>query len=359
MSVLNLARPEVLALQGYSSARREAGEARVMLNANESPWPPSGVLPGARGRPLNRYPDPQPEHLLARLAELYGVKPAQLLVGRGSDEAIDLLVRAFCRSGVDAIALSPPTFGMYAVCAGLQGAACVEIPLDENFAVDTETLCTGLPESVKIVFLCSPNNPTGGSMSLAEIERIAYAMRGRALVIVDEAYVEFSDSPSASRLIEHHENLGVLRTLSKAWALAGARIGCLLAAEEVVALLRKIMPPYPLPTPSVASALAALTSDGMALTRQRISLVVAERERMVDALNRLPGVLGVLPSTANFLCVRFDNAGKVLRDLNADGVVVRDVGRYPGLSGCLRLSIGTREENSQLLESLIGNRESP
>ena len=355
MSVLDLARVEILNLRPYSSARREAGEAEVMLNANEAPWPPSGVQSGSCGRPLNRYPDPQPERLLERLAELYGVNRNQVLVGRGSDEAIDLLVRAFCRPGVDAIALSPPTFGMYAVCAAVQGATCIEIPLDANFDVDVAALCERLPKSVKLVFLCSPNNPTGGSSSLVDIERIAYAMRGRALVVVDEAYIEFADSPSAARLIPAHENLGVLRTLSKAWALAGARIGCLLAAEEIITLLRKIMPPYPLPTPSVDAAIAALTADGMALTGQRIALIIAERERMADALTRLPGVLDVLPSSANFLCVRFDHSASVYRNLVAGGVVVRDVSRYPGLSDCLRLSIGTREENSRLLDVLVRN----
>ena len=355
MSVLDLARPEILALQAYSSARREAGEAEVMLNANESPWLPPAASSDTKERPLNRYPDPQPERLLERLAELYGVNNKQILVGRGSDEAIDLLVRAFCRPGIDAIALSPPTFGMYAVCAAVQGAACIEIPLDARFAVDVSALCERLPESVKIVFLCTPNNPTGGSTSLVDIERIAYAMRGRALVIVDEAYVEYSEFPSSARLLESHENLGVLRTLSKAWALAGARIGCLLAGADIISLLRKIMPPYPLPTPSVTAALAALTADGLALTNQRIALIVAERERMAAALARLPGVIDVLPSTANFLCVRFEKAGIVYRKLVAGGVIVRDVGRYPGLSDCLRFSIGTREENSRLLDVLVRN----
>ena len=353
MSVLELARPEILAMQAYSSARREAGQAEVMLNANEAPWPPAGTQTDLRAMSLNRYPDPQPQALLDRLAELYGVGSDQILIGRGSDEAIDLLVRAFCRPGVDAIALSPPTFGMYAVCAAVQGAARIETPLDAQFGVDVDTICESLPDSVKLVFLCSPNNPTGACTSLAAIERIADAMHGRALVIVDEAYVEFADVASASRLIARHENLGVLRTLSKAWALAGARIGCLLAGAEIIALLRKIMPPYPLPTPSVSAALAALTADGMAVTRQRIALTIAERERMANALKRLPGVLEVLPSQANFLCVRFEDAPRIYRNLIIGGVVVRDVGRYPGLGGFLRLSIGTREENSRLLERLI------
>ena len=353
MSVLELARPEILALRPYSSARLEAGQAEVMLNANESPWAPSVSRSELGGMSLNRYPDPQPQVLLDRLAELYDVGSGQILVGRGSDEAIDLLLRAFCRPGVDAIALSPPTFGMYAVCAAVQGAARIEIPLDAQFGVDVEAICDSLPGSVKLVFLCSPNNPTGACTSLVDIERIATAMRGRALVIVDEAYIEFADTPSASSLISRHANLGVLRTLSKAWALAGARIGCLLAGEEIIALLRKIMPPYPLPTPSVLAAVSVLTAEGMTLTRQRIALTIAERERMATALVRLPSVLDVLPSQANFLCVHFEDAAQIYRNLINGGVIVRDVGRYPGLGGYLRLSIGTREENSRVLEILI------
>ena len=353
MSVLDLVRPDILALQPYSSARTEAGQAMVMLNANEAPWPPPGAQPDARGIPLNRYPDPQPRDLIARLAALYAVDSSRILAGRGSDEAIDLLVRAFCRPGVDAIAVSPPTFGMYAVCAATQGAARIDVPLAADFSIDAKSLVDELPRSVKLVFLCSPNNPTGGAIGLAAIERIAYAMRERALVIVDEAYIEFAEVPSASSLLDAHENLGILRTLSKAWALAGARIGCLLARAEVVSVLRRIMPPYPLPTPSVMAAMAALTAEGMDLTRRRIALVIAERERMAVELARLPGVLDVLPSSANFLCVRFADAPLVYRELMANGVIVRDVGRYPRLAGCLRISIGTREENSRLLEVLI------
>lgn len=353
MSVLELVRPEILAMQAYSSARLEAGQAEVMLNANEAPWPPAGSEREALAMSLNRYPDPQPQALLDRLAKLYGVASSQILLGRGSDEAIDLLLRAFCRPGVDAIALSPPTFGMYAVCAAVQGAARIEIPLNAQFELDVPAICDSVPASVKLVFLCSPNNPTGACTSLVDIERIATAMRSRALVIVDEAYIEFANTPSASGLIGRFENVGVLRTLSKAWALAGARIGCLLAGEEIIALLRKIMPPYPLPTPSVVAALSALTDEGMILTRQRIALTIAERERMANALKRLPSVLDVLPSQANFLSVHFEDAARVYRNLIHGGVIVRDVGRYPGLGGFLRLSIGTHEENSRLLELLI------
>lgn len=353
MSILKLARPEILKIQPYSSARTESAMAEVMLNANEAPWAPPGIPMPLQGRSLNRYPDPQPRELLARMAELYSVDESRILIGRGSDEAIDLLTRAFCRPGMDAIAVLPPTFGMYAVCASIQGAKCIQIPLDRRFAIDVDVLLENLPAPVKIVFLCTPNNPTGSATSLDSIERIASALSERALVIVDEAYIEFADLPSASTLLGRHENLGVLRTLSKAWALAGARVGCLLADAEVISLLRRIMPPYPLPTPSIVAALAALNAEGLELTRQRIGLIVSERDRMAAALGRLPSVIEVLPSQANFLCVRFDDAPRIQRNLQRSGVIVRDVGRHPRLEGYLRISIGSREENSRLLEVLV------
>lgn len=353
MSVLGLARAEIVALQPYSSARSEAAGGDVMLNANESPWPPSGLQPDPRSPPLNRYPDPQPRILVERLAHLYAVDESQVLVGRGSDEAIDLLVRAFCRPGRDAVAICPPTFGMYAVSAAVQGAAIVEVPLTSAFEVDVDALETDLPDHVKIVFLCSPNNPTGGIVALDDIERIATAMAGRALVVVDEAYIEYADAPSAAGVLRRHENLCVLRTLSKAWALAGARVGCLLAGAEIVALLRRIMAPYPLPTPSITAALAALTADGLTLTAQRAALIISERERMVSELARLPRVERVLPSRANFLCVAFDESPLVHRHLIVAGVVVRDVGRYRWLAGHLRISIGRREENARVIDLLF------
>ena len=346
--VLELARPELRALTPYASARMEAGRARVMLNANESPWPPHGD--GGAG--LNRYPDPQPAALCARLAGLYGVRAEQLLVGRGSDEAIDLLVRAFCRAGHDAVAICPPTFGMYAVCAGVQGADVVRVPLRDDFTLDADAVPAALPGHVKLLFLCSPNNPTGGLVPLADIARVAAALAGRALVVVDEAYIDFADAPGAASLLDRHANLGVLRTLSKAWALAGARIGVLLAHADVIALLRRIMPPYPLPTPCVDAAMTALDPHGEALMRAHVAALVAERECLAAMLPGLDCVREVLPSQANFLAVRLDDAAAAYRALCADGIVVRDISRYPGLDGCLRFSVGTREENTRLLDAL-------
>jgi len=215
-----------------------------------------------------------------------------------------------------------------------------------------DAVLAGLSAAVKLVFVCSPNNPTGGLVPLADIERLATALADRALVIVDEAYLEFAEADSATTLLDRQPNLGVLRTLSKAWALAGARIGCLLADPAVIGLLRRIMAPYPLPTPSVQAALAALSVEGEKRTRERTSTLVAERGRMAAALHDLPGVRRVYPSCANFLTVSLDDAAAAYRALAAQGIVVRDVGRYPGLAGCLRFSIGTPDENARVLDAL-------
>jgi histidinol-phosphate aminotransferase len=351
MSVLHLARPEVRALKPYSSARMEASGGKILLNANENPWPPLGT-----DGDLNRYPDPQPQQLVRALADLYGVQIDQVLVGRGSDEAIDLLVRAFCRANVDAVAICPPTFGMYAVAAGIQGARLIEAPLDDAFALDPSALLSRIDAETRVVFLCSPNNPTGGTTSLATIEHIAASLHDRAIVVVDEAYAEFSDAPSAASLLPRQPNLCVLRTLSKAHALAGARIGSLLAAGEIVGLLRRIMPPYPLPTPCVEAALAALTPPALAESSRRVALLRRERERLARALEKLPGVIHVLPSQANFIAVRCVDADRVYREVLAAGIVLRDIGRYPGLAGCLRLSVGAPDENDRVLAVLANQR---
>ncbi len=348
MSILDLARPELLALAPYSSARMEAARATVMLNANESPWSP----PGDEGRALNRYPDPQPLQLIERLAQVYEVSPRQVLVGRGSDEAIDLLVRGFCRPGCDALANCPPTFGMYSVCAGIQGAQVLAIPLTVDFGVDVDAVLNAVTPTTKLLVLCTPNNPTGGTVRLVDIERLASALTGRCLVVVDEAYIEFSDAVSASTLLAAYENLAVLRTLSKAWALAGVRIGALLADPKIVDFLWRIMPPYPLPTPSIVAALAALDDDGQELMRRRVVITRSERARIAEALLQISNVRCVLRSQANFLAVQFDDAAAVYRKLLARGIVVRNLSAYPRLEGFLRVSIGTPQENTQFLHAL-------
>jgi histidinol-phosphate aminotransferase len=351
MSVLELARAEIRALVPYSSARMEAQGGQLLLNANESAWAPFGDA----AQDCPRYPHPQPAARIGRLAARSGVGPGQVLAGRGSDEAIDLLVRAFCRAGEDAILVQPPTFGMYAVCARVQHAAVVEAPLSAAFALDVDAVTAALTPAVKLVFVCAPNNPAGAGVPMEAIESLLQRLAGRALLVVDEAYVEFADGGSASALLDRYEHLAVLRTLSKAWALAGARIGCLLAHPEVVALLRRILPPYPLPRPCVAAALEALSPEGQAAARDRIGVVRSERTRMAAALPGLPGVRAVLPSQANFLAVRFEDAGAVYARLLEAEIVVRDVRRYPGLQDALRITLGTPGENDRVL-AVLGSR---
>lgn len=348
MSVLDLARADIRALSPYSSARMEAQGGTVLLNANESSRSPN--IPGGEG--LNRYPDPQPRGLVETLAELYGSVSERVLVTRGSDEAIDLLTRTFCRAGQDAVLVSPPTFGMYAVCARIQGATVIESPLPADGALDADTLLAAVTDATKLVYVCSPNNPTGNLVDLPTIERIARALQGRAVLVVDEAYLEFSGTRSAVGLIDVYDHVAVLRTLSKAWSLAGARVGTLVAREEVIALLRRIIPPYPLPSPCVEAALGALSYEGRRLQRHHVHEVLNERARMVVELAKQPGVRAVLPSHANFLAVRFDDAAGTYRRLLAAGVVVRDITKYPGLGDALRITVGTGNENDRVLAVL-------
>jgi histidinol-phosphate aminotransferase len=348
MSVLDLARPELRAMQAYSSARMEGGSGEIFLNANESSWAPIGD----HGIGCNRYPEPQPAALVDALATLYGVRREQVLVGRGSDEAIDLLVRAFCRAGRDAILIQPPTFGMYAVCARVQDAQIVEVRLASDFRLDVDAVLAAMTPAVKLVFICTPNNPTGQLIARADIERLLLALTGRALLVVDEAYIEFADSASVADLLDRHDHLAVLRTLSKAWALAGARVGSLLAHPEVIALLRRIMAPYPLPLPCVEAALMVLSGWGQANARARVATIRSERARVASALRKLSVVREVLPSAANFLAVRFVDVDAAFKGLLTAGIVVRDIRRYPNLGDALRITIGVPAENDRVIAVL-------
>lgn len=351
MSVLELARPELLALKPYSSARMEAGQAAVMLNANESPWAPFA----GDALALNRYPDPQPAALLDCLARAYGVDTQQLFVGRGSDEAIDLLVRAFCRAGRDAVLISPPTFGMYAVAAGVQGATVVPVPLQSgrDFSLDVDkVLDAARVNPVKLVFVCTPNNPTGGSVAPDCVRGLAKALAGRALVVVDEAYAEFADNPSLALDLAQIPNLVVLRTLSKAYGLAGARLGVLIASPEIIGLIRRIMAPYPVPTPCLAAALTTFTPAASAARAEHLATTRCERSRLSAALRAHAQVRHVWQSDANFIAFRVTDAQSTWRRLLDGGVIVRDVSHYLGLDNCLRVSIGTPAENDAFLSAL-------
>lgn len=350
--VLDLVRDDLRDFAGYSSARSDRLEGEVWLNANESAW----ANPADAAASCRRYPDPQPPALRARLAQLYGCRPEQLLVGRGSDEAIDLLVRTLCEPRRDGVLFTPPVFGMYAVSARLQNAPALEVPLRDSaggLVPDIEAIiATARQGGAKLVFLCSPSNPGGLSIPLAEIETVAGALRGQALVVVDEAYGEFAPQPSATTLMGRHDNLAVLRTLSKAHALAAARIGCVIADAGLVAALRRCQAPYPIPTPCSQLALDGLDTAALAHTRERIATVIAERQRLQAALAGLPAVRRVYPSDANFLLVRFADAQAAFEALLAAGVVVRDQRAAPQLQDALRITIGTAGQNNRVLAAL-------
>lgn len=347
--VLALARPEILALEPYGHASWEPELER--LHANELPWRAPADHSAAG---LNRYPEPQPRGLIAQLAALYGVRPGCVLAGRGSDEAIDLLVRAFCRAGQDAVLICPPTFGMYAVAARIQGATVVEVPLRTDFSLDADAVLSACGPQVKLVFLCSPNNPTGNLLDVSAVLDLAGALAARALVVLDEAYIEFAGAPSATVEIERHPNLVVLRTLSKAHGLAGARCGALIAHEEIVALLRRIIPPYALPALTVEAACAALTPAQLAVTATHVETVRCERERLATGLAATNQVLRVWPSASNFLLVEFRDPGRALAAARGARLLLRDVRSQRGLARCVRITVGTPEQNMRLLRALGG-----
>ena len=341
-----LARPEIRALTPYASARALADSAGILLNANENPFP----SPGDPGLGLNRYPDPQPAALVDRLAELYAVERECLLVTRGSDEGIDLLVRTFCTPG-DAVLTSPPCFGMYALSARVQGARVVEAPLVERerrFEAPADLIDRA--RDTKLAFLCSPNNPTGNVLAPEVIASVCAALAGRGLVVVDEAYVEFQAGPSATRLQAEHPNLVVLRTLSKAHALAGCRLGTVIADPAVIGLLKRIIAPYPLPTPTVDAALAALTPDALAVQAERIALLNDEKTRLVEALEALDTVQAMWPGEANFVLVRVADAAGLVDAAAAAGIRLRNQSSQRGLDNCVRITVGTPDENRALIE---------
>ncbi len=351
-SVLDLVRPDLRAFAGYASARREKATGHVWLNANESPWRSSADS----GLGLNRYPEPQPAALRARMADLYGVPVERVMVTRGSDEGIDLLVRAFCRAGIDGVLVAPPCFGMYAVSARVQNAPLVEVPLDDdgkNFSLDLTAVEDVIAHGdVRVVFLCSPANPTGQALSIKQIKHLAKAATGKSVLVLDEAYAEFSSVGSATGLLDEFPHLILLRTLSKAYAMAGARIGTVLADPDVIGVLRSVAAPYSVAAPSASLALEALSEKAQAEAKSRIATTIRERDALLKALRAVKGVSRVYPSQGNFLLVRFADADAALSRLLTAGVVVRDMRAISQLGDALRISIGAPDENKTMIAAL-------
>jgi histidinol-phosphate aminotransferase len=330
-------------LAPYTAARDiYGGPDRVYLDANESP---DEDCETGSGPPLNRYPDPRCGALRSALAGWLNVEEDRLWIGNGSDEALDLLLRVFVSPG-EAVAICTPTYGMYDITARANGAAIRNVPLDADFDLDPETVAANAIGS-KIIFICSPNNPTGNRFAREKVERLLSEFDG--IVVIDEAYIEFSDASSLVALVESHRNLVVLRTLSKAWGLAGARVGYLIADPEIIDCLDRINLPYPLNALSAAAGCEALARPE--LMQERVAGIVAERERLRQQLAGLG--LRVFPSDANFLLVRVADGSNLYRRLAEDcGIVVRDRSGVPRLKDCIRISIGRPQENDRLCAAI-------
>jgi histidinol-phosphate aminotransferase/imidazoleglycerol-phosphate dehydratase/histidinol-phosphatase len=344
-----LARPEILALAPFdiaAQANDAFGIDAIKLDANENPSGP--LVDGALSSGINRYPEPQPARLKAAMAALYGVGPEHLVITRGADDAIDILVRAFCRPQIDAVSICQPTFSAYAHFAQLQGARLIETRLNENFDFDGDGFVAAVRDerSLKLAFICSPNNPTGNPVELSEILRVADALPD-TIIVLDEAYIEFSELESLSSEATRRDNLVILRTLSKAYGLAGARIGCAIGNPALIQLAARALPPYPLPTVSIQAALTTLSPSRRAVHAQRIGKIKQDRERLAVLLAGSPVVKSVRSGGGNFLFLEVDDAEALSKKLHALGIRIRF--RPNAAPGGVRLTIGTEAENEAAL----------
>lgn len=343
-----LARKNVIELTPYQSARRLGGNGSVWLNANEYPVAPEFVF---NDKNLNRYPQCQPIELINRYAKYANVKPEQIVVSRGADEAIELLMRAFCEPNKDAVLYCPPTYGMYSVSAETLGIEQRVIPTLADWQPDISTIAAQL-DNVKLIYLCSPNNPTGNLVDPALIIEVLTLAENKAIVVIDEAYIEFCPQASLISWLRNYPNLVILRTLSKAFALAGLRCGFAIANTPIIELLLKVIAPYPLATPVAQIATQALSDRGIELMQQRVVEIMCNRERLSDALKMCSNVEQVYPSETNYILVKFTDAAQVFRTLWQQGIILRDQQRQYGLKGCLRISIGTSDECDSVINAI-------
>ncbi len=343
LNIEELVRKNIRELKPYSSARSEfKGTAKVFLDANEN----------AFGSPLekdyNRYPDPLQMELKQALARLKKVDTSNIGIGNGSDEIIDHIIRIFCRPGIDNIITSPPTFRMYGVAAAINDTAVKEVLLTEDFQLDISGIFNAIDQDTKLIFLCSPNNPTGNLLHKNDIEILLEQFRG--IIVIDEAYFDFCSRESFIEMLSEHNNLIVLQTLSKAWGLAGLRIGAAFAAPEIIRYLSSVKTPYNVSSLTQQLAIEALRNrSGMEnWTRQ----LVEQRGRLAKAMEDFPFIKKIYPSDANFLLVKVTNAQKLYEYLLAQKIVVRNQSSQPLLNNCLRITIGTPAENESLIKSL-------
>ena len=344
MSDINfLLRDNIKKLIPYASARDEfSGTAHIFLDANENSLG-SAVTPA-----YNRYPDPHQIKIKEKLTEIKGLPPKNIFLGNGSDECIDLLYRAFCNPGKDNVIIHPPTYGMYEVSAHIHDVEVRRAPLTENFELNLVEFEKQIDEHTKIIWICSPNNPTGNAFKRQDIEMILNNFDG--LIVIDEAYINFSRQKSFIRELTEYPNLVVLQTLSKAWGLAGLRLGMAFASESIIDVLNRIKPPYNIGQATQEIVLKAL--GGTDIVNEMIRQIVQMRNELAGEISRLSSVINVYPSEANFLLVKIKNARKIYDELLNLGIVVRDRSSAPGCSDCLRITVGTKEQNGRLLDTL-------
>lgn len=341
MTIQNLIRPSIKALKPYSSAREEFKgntENLTFLDANENPFE-NGV---------NRYPDPKQRQLKALISQIKNVPTENILLGNGSDEVLDLLIRMFCEPNKDNILILPPTYGMYKVLADINAIKTLEVNLlEDSFQPDLSAIISAANADSKLLFLCSPNNPSGNNFETSKIEFLLKNFKG--VVVIDEAYIDFSQEESWSSRLNEFPNLVVTQTLSKAFGMAGIRLGICFASEEIIATLNKIKPPYNVNELTQVKAIEGLGK--MTTITTQIDSLIEEREVLIKALDEVDFVQKVYPSNANFVMVKVDDANKRYQQLIENGVVIRNRTTQPLCENCLRLTVGTQEENKRLIEN--------
>lgn len=344
--VLKLVRPNILGLEAYSTARDDCGsnQPEIFLDANENPY----------NNGINRYPDPHQKALKAKVAEIKGISADSLFIGNGSDEAIDLVYRVFCVPGASNAVSIAPSYGMYEVAAAMNDIEFRKVQLRPDFSMDTEAMLSAADSKTRLMFICSPNNPTGNSFPVEQIEDILERFGG--VVVLDEAYIDFSVRPSLTSLVKRYPNLIVLQTLSKAWGMAGLRIGLAIADPAVIALMSKVKYPYNI---NVLAQKMALMKLDEAAKDKAVAEIMGQRFRLEKELAKCPEVKGIYSSDANFLLVRFENPDEVYERLLAGGVIVRNRSKVPGCEGCLRITVGTPVENDRLLRLLSSSVAEP
>ncbi|MCP4441471.1 MAG: histidinol-phosphate transaminase [Aureispira sp.] len=337
--MINLVRSNIRNLEPYSSARSEfKGKANIFLDANENPF----------DNKYNRYPDPLQKEVKEKIATLKGVKQEQIFLGNGSDEAIDLLIRIFCEPAQDSIMILPPTYGMYQVSANISNVAIQEVPLTADYQLDVNAILNQVIPATKLLFICSPNNPTGNSMNQAAIRKILDNFEG--IVVVDEAYIDFSEQTSLLNWIEQYPNLVVLQTFSKAWGLAGIRLGMAFSNSTIIDLFNKVKPPYNVNILTQHAALKALKQ--VEQTEQYIQTILIERKKLIAELVKLPFIQKIHPSDSNFILVKVKEADRLYQHLVDQGIIIRNRSKLALCEDCLRITIGKPKENQTLIQML-------